>query len=223
MANKNRTAKLLSAAYYNLKNPSAFGREENVYLAVKKALPNLKRKDVKEWFERQLTHSLHKPVRYNFKRLRTIVTGIDEQWQADLCDVSSLTPYNDNHTFLLTCIDCFSKYAWVQPLSQKNRCWNSASSKDNNEWMKTKTVTNGQGHWIHERKRAKVSSRKRRRVFRDWKWKESEHRRTIQQNAKDANVQVFYSKQHVSLHRHIARPRSRIQSLEASQHWNETG
>ena len=119
MADQNRTARLLSEAYYNLKNPSAFGSEENVYLAVKKALPNLKRKEVKEWFERQLTHTLHKPVRHNFKRLRTIVTGIDEQWQADLCDMSSLAPSNNGFTFLLTCIDCFSKFAWVEPLVQK--------------------------------------------------------------------------------------------------------
>ena len=119
MADESRTVRLLKEAYYNLKNPSAFGSEENVYLAVKKALPNLKRKQVKEWFERQLTHTLHKPIRYNFKRLRTIVKGIDDQWQADLCDLSSLSPYNDGSTFLLTCIDCFSKFAWVEPLFQK--------------------------------------------------------------------------------------------------------
>ena len=110
---------ILSDAYYNLKNPTAFSGEENVYRAVKKKLPNLKRKDVRNWFENQLTHTLHKPIRYNFKRFRTIVKGIDEQWQADLCDMTSLASDNSGKKFLLTCIDCFSKFAWVQTLSNK--------------------------------------------------------------------------------------------------------
>ena len=33
--------------------------------------------------------------------------------------MTSLAKDNDNHKFLLTCIDCFSKYAWVEPLHRK--------------------------------------------------------------------------------------------------------
>ena len=40
-------------------------------------------------------------------------------WQADLADVSSLSKFNDNYKFLLTCIDVLSKYAWVIPLKNK--------------------------------------------------------------------------------------------------------
>ena len=66
-----------------------------------------------------MTHTLHKPIRYNFKRFRTIVKGIDEQWQADLCDMTSLASYNNGKKYLLACINCFSKFAWVQSLSNK--------------------------------------------------------------------------------------------------------
>ena len=46
--------------------------------------------------------------------------GIDEQWQADLCDMTSRAKDNDGFTFLLTMIDCFSKFAWVEPLLNKS-------------------------------------------------------------------------------------------------------
>ena len=75
----------------------------------KKLYPKLTLRDVSNWFEKQLTYTLHKPVRYNFQRNKTIVLSIDDQFQADLCDMTSLAKDNDNHKFLLTCIDCFSK------------------------------------------------------------------------------------------------------------------
>ena len=86
---------------------------------MKRTVPHLTKKYVDKWFENQLVYSLHKPVRHNFKRNRIIVKGVDEQWQADLCDLSSLSKYNNGQHFLLTCIDCFSKYAWVEPLKNK--------------------------------------------------------------------------------------------------------
>lgn len=47
------------------------------------------------------------------------MSGIDDQWQADLLDVSNLKSHNDGVTFLLTVIDILSKMAWVVPLSKK--------------------------------------------------------------------------------------------------------
>ena len=63
---------------------------------------------------------MHKPIRHKFKRVRTVVAFIDSQWQADLCDMSNIKKENDGNTFLLTCIDCFSKYAWVEALKNKS-------------------------------------------------------------------------------------------------------
>ena len=40
--------------------------------------------------------------------------------QADLVDMSRLKRYNDDHTFLLTVIDVFSKKAWSIPLKNKS-------------------------------------------------------------------------------------------------------
>ena len=48
-----------------------------------------------------------------------IVPGIDAQFQADVVDVQNLSRYNKGYKYLLTCIDIFSKYAWVVPLKTK--------------------------------------------------------------------------------------------------------
>ena len=48
------------------------------------------------------------------------MSGIDDQWQADLVDLSSLKKENKNYKYLLTCIDVFSKFAWIEPLKDKN-------------------------------------------------------------------------------------------------------
>lgn len=46
------------------------------------------------------------------------MTGIGEQWQLDLADVSQLKKDNNGYTFLLCAIDVLSKYAWVVPLNR---------------------------------------------------------------------------------------------------------
>ena len=46
--------------------------------------------------------------------------NMDEQWQADLVDMTNLSENNDNMKFMLTCIDILSKYAWVRVLRNKS-------------------------------------------------------------------------------------------------------
>ena len=67
--------------------------------------------EIKRWLKEQDTYTLHKPIHRQFKRQRTRVTDIDEQWQLDLADVSGLKKQNDGFTFLLCAIELLSKYA----------------------------------------------------------------------------------------------------------------
>ena len=64
-------------------------------------------------------YTLHKPARRRYKRSRVIVPGIDAQFQADLVDLQNLSRYNKGYKYLLTCIDIFSKFAFVLPLTTK--------------------------------------------------------------------------------------------------------
>ena len=76
--------------------------------------------DVERWLSEQDTYTLHKPVRRRLKRRCVVVGGPNQQWQADLVDVSRLKKTNDGTTFLLTVIDVFSKRAWCIPLKNKS-------------------------------------------------------------------------------------------------------
>jgi transposase InsO family protein len=110
---------LLNFLYYDLKSPLAYTSRRNIYKEAKKLRPNTRKKEVDKWFENQLAPTLPKSVRYKFKRNKTVVKGVGEQFQSDLCDVGNIKKFNDNFTFLLTCIDCFSRFAWVVPLKNK--------------------------------------------------------------------------------------------------------
>ena len=110
---------LLKSIYFDLKSPLAYTSRQNVYKAAKKKMPSIRKKDVNLWFEKQLSPTLHKPVRYHFKRNKTVVMRIGDQFQSDLCDMSNIAEYNDHFNFLLTCIDCFSRYAWSIPIKRK--------------------------------------------------------------------------------------------------------
>ena len=105
--------------YYNLDNPSEYSSKKNIFEAAKKIDKSVKRSEVDAWFRKQLATTLHKPVKYRFPRNKTIVMSIDDQYQADLCDMSRFLKYNDDMKFLLKCIDCFSKFAWVLPIKNK--------------------------------------------------------------------------------------------------------
>ena len=117
--NKN-SLNFLSDYYFDTKSPVAFTSPLALYREVKNCYPSLTFSEVKNWLQSKDIYTLHKPVRYNFPRNRVFVTGIDDQWQADLVDVSSLAHFNKGFKFLLTCIDVFSKFASVVPLKNKS-------------------------------------------------------------------------------------------------------
>ena len=74
----------------------------------------------------QRTITLHKPVRLKFERRKTIVNGIDQQWQCDLCDIQNLQAYNDGYKYLLVNIDVFSKICicFTAEKQKHNNCKN---------------------------------------------------------------------------------------------------
>jgi len=79
----------------------------------------MKQKEVKEFLDTVDTYTLHKPIRKKFETRRVYVKGIDEQWQADLVEMREFSDENKGINYLLTIIDCFSKYAWAKPIKNK--------------------------------------------------------------------------------------------------------
>ena len=104
----------LGNIYYDPKHAAGFGSVAKLVKASKS-----KKRDVEEWLSGQNTYTLHKPVRKRFPRNPYTVTNIDDVWEMDLADLSSLSKYNDRHKYLLNVIDIFSRYAWSVPLKDK--------------------------------------------------------------------------------------------------------
>lgn len=77
-------------------------------------------KEVKKFLNQQETYTLHKPARKNFNRERVYVHDIEEQWQADLVEMIPYSEENNDFKYLLTVIDCFSKFAWAVPIKNKS-------------------------------------------------------------------------------------------------------
>ena len=100
--------------YYNVSLPGSLGGVEGLRKASKG-----KRSDVAKWLSTQDSYTLHKPRKLKFKRNITYASTLDEVWQADLVDLKHLKKYNGGTQYLLTVIDIFSRYAWVQTLKSK--------------------------------------------------------------------------------------------------------
>ena len=68
----------LSSVYYDPKRAGSFGGLENLYCDVnEEGKYKVSRKQLRDWFMKQDTYTLHKPARRNFKRNRVLVGGID--------------------------------------------------------------------------------------------------------------------------------------------------
>ena len=103
----------LQQRYHDPKRVGSYGG----VAALRRVVPE---QDVERWLSEQDTYTLHKPVRRRFKRRCVVVGGPNQQWQADLVDMSRLKKVNDGTTFILTVIDVFSKLAWCVPLKNKS-------------------------------------------------------------------------------------------------------
>ena len=110
----------LRSLYFNPKSEAGFAGIEKLYNAAKLEDPHVTRNDVRNWLASELTYSLHAPTTTNFQRNRCVVEHVDEQWQADLVDMSSVRRSNSNYAFILTVIDMFSKFAFTVPLKTKS-------------------------------------------------------------------------------------------------------
>ena len=107
------SAKVL-AQYHDPENPASYGGvsrfAKSQGISVKKA---------KQILEKDLGYTLHKPRRRHFPTLPVKVFNVDEQWCSDLIEVVNISKQNRGFKYLLTVVDVFSKYAWVEPLKNK--------------------------------------------------------------------------------------------------------
>ena len=117
----NHIDKLLKHLYYTPGLETAYSGVDRLYRAVKKKRAPIKRTEVENWLLAQDVYTLHKQTRRKLSaEPRVRVSGIDEQWSMDLCDMSNIKQYNDGFCFILTIIDVFSKKAWAEQVKDKS-------------------------------------------------------------------------------------------------------
>ena len=67
----------------------------------------------------EIAYKLHKPTRRNYKRRHVRLCGFRDHFQAYLVEMIPHAKENKGYKYLLTCIGCFSKYAWARPIQNK--------------------------------------------------------------------------------------------------------
>lgn len=94
---------------------------DRFYALIKQKYVGISRRQVWHFLENQELHQLLRPVKRQKVSRPIVASEPMERWQVDLVDVQKYkSPQNHHTTFLLTCIDCFSKYTWVVPLTNKS-------------------------------------------------------------------------------------------------------
>lgn len=112
--------KYLKKIYYDPSHPASYEGAQNLYEAVRKEGKfKISHSKLKKWLQNQDIYTLNKSVKRNFQRGRVIVSGIDDQWDADLASLIQEADANDGYKYLLVVIDIFSRYGWVIPLKSK--------------------------------------------------------------------------------------------------------
>jgi|SRR5277367_3214980 len=105
----------LKKLYYDPTKPTAFGGARRLHRGTKK----IKLDRVKKWLQGERTYTLHKPPPPKFPRNRVLAYDRNELWEADLAQMLTEAPVNDNYKYILTVIDVLTKFAYAIPLKNK--------------------------------------------------------------------------------------------------------
>lgn len=107
--------------YFDPSNEAGYAGAHHLIRLNAKGKKSKKEKErILEWLRVQDAYTLHRPLRKKFPRLHYNVTNVDDLWEADLCQMTTLKNENDNYNYLLVMVDALSKYAWVEPLKNKS-------------------------------------------------------------------------------------------------------
>jgi len=105
----------LKQSYTRPGHPIAFSSAEAIRYYYK---PHLNLQDIKEFLSGIESYTLHKEF-HKQTRNPSYSHYPRYQFQIDLVDVQSLSEYNNDVRYLFTCIDTFTRYAFVRPLRTK--------------------------------------------------------------------------------------------------------
>lgn len=109
----------LQRHFYNPASLAGFGTTFDLKNVAKREGYDISTKFISNWLESQPAYYLHKQKVQTYKRRKTLVPKANFQYQADLVVLFNLSKYNNGFRYIITCIDCFSRYAYAIPLKTK--------------------------------------------------------------------------------------------------------
>lgn len=110
----------LKKIYYDPANPGSYGGVMRLYRAANRIRKNISKQNVIDFLETQDAYTLHKPVRHNFPRLKTLAKHVNYVWQIDLIDLGPMiSKKNKGFRYILVAIDILSRYARAVPIKRK--------------------------------------------------------------------------------------------------------
>lgn len=102
--------------YFNPAHPASFSNKRKLWLATKKCISQ---KNIENFLESQDSYTINRPSRRKFSRLHYEINNIGDLWQIDLIDFRNLKKYNNGFSYILVCIDVFSKFLWMEKMEKK--------------------------------------------------------------------------------------------------------
>ena len=207
--------KSLKKVYFDPKRVGSYGGVD-----VLRRVTHAPRKIVAQWLSEQDAYSLHKPARRRFKRRCVIVGGMNQQWQADLVDLTTLKDDNDGMTFLLTIIDVFSKRARCIPIPNKSAASMVTALQIAFADDRPQTLQTDQGMEFLNKS---VQAFFKKRGVHHFSMHNAETKASIVERfnrsfVEDAHVALLHETSDVALHRRPSRPGANVQRHPPPQH-----
>ena len=114
----------LKSIYYDIDNGGRRQRKGNPAsltgnASLLAAAAGVSNAQTKKWLNSQPTYTLHRSAKRHYPTRHYMVHAVDEQWQADLCDMQQLAKFNNGHRYLVIIINFLSRYGWAKPLKTK--------------------------------------------------------------------------------------------------------
>ena len=119
--------RVLRDAYYDTGSPAFLAGGEAVYREALSLDARVTRRQVRDWLARQRTFTLYADSKKRFKRLQTVPSGLNTDWQADLNDMQKFAGQNDGHGYYLVCIDVLSRMTYAEPVKKKEHTYMKAA------------------------------------------------------------------------------------------------
>lgn len=111
---------LLKDIYSKQASLAKRGSVQKLFKYARVLVDGLTLNEVRQFLSSQSTYTLHAKRKNKFKTPRVMCRSIDSHWFCDLISLSPhLWPDNDDYRYILSVVDCLSKFAYLRKIKRK--------------------------------------------------------------------------------------------------------